>query len=121
MMLQIKATIAIGLPPSLGSGSDRSAPLLREQAAFFPVFLEELDSLFSVYQISLSFASIHCTDFVHERSPFTPSGDLFFSDICLLDRERFKTHALEELDFKRNRVGDGTTAWPVPSGWAVSA
>lgn len=89
MILQIKETIAIGLPPSLGSGSDRSAPLLREQAAFFPVFLEELDSLFSVYQISLSFASIHCTEFVHERSPFTLSGDLFFSDICLLDRERF--------------------------------
>ena len=31
IMLQIKATISIGLPPSHGSGSDRSAP--RSQGA----------------------------------------------------------------------------------------
>ena len=52
--------------------------LLREQAAFSPVFLMELDSLFTVYQISLSFATIHCTAYMYKRSLFTPSRDLFF-------------------------------------------
>ena len=40
-ILQIKETIAIGLPLPLGRGATEVLPVLREQAAFFPVFLSE--------------------------------------------------------------------------------